>query len=417
MRNRLFASARDGSAISSRRLAGSRSVLAGGAVLGLMALWGAGLAASVEWAAAPDAQLAVSQPRSSNAAFAGQTKSTKSARPSQTGGTLTAPDFVREAWARDAAERRHQRDVASAFETRFVEPTAKKGAMTGEQFAALVKANQLAAQAKATQLAQADSVAPAAPAVVQLASLEMPGRPSLDASSDHETEARDVTVGTPVMAALEPDLPDLGLVPSWRPAIARKEVIAPKAVVAPKEIIAPKDAESRKTPVAVLAYARPDNPIERPAAKSAGIPWPGKTRRTAIYDITAGVVYMPNGEQLEAHSGRGAMRDNPRYTHVKMRGSTPPSTYKLSMREALFHGVEALRLTPVNGIAPQGRVGLLAHTYLLRVPGDSSGCIVFKNYPRFLAAFKRGEIDHVVVVPKLEDTPAPRIASLFSNRG
>jgi hypothetical protein len=140
-------------------------------------------------------------------------------------------------------------------------------------------------------------------------------------------------------------------------------------------------------------------------------------RKTAVYDVSGAVVYMPNGDKLEAHSGRGSMRDNPKYSHVKMRGPTPASTYKLTMRESRFHGVEAIRLNPIDGKAPKNRTGLLAHTYLLRVPGDSSGCVVFKDYARFLAAFKRGEVQHMVVVDRLDSAPtAPRVASLFSWR-
>lgn len=196
-----------------------------------------------------------------------------------------------------------------------------------------------------------------------------------------------------VMASLPGQVP----APAFRPRAA--EPTAEK----PEQRPAPAAAEETEKPATVLAYARPEKPaVDEAPAKQALIPWPGvKSRnKTAIYDISAGVVHMPNGDRLEAHSGRGEMRDNPKYAHVKMRGPTPPSTYKLSMREARFHGVEAIRLNPIDGKAPLGRVGLLAHTYLLRVPGDSSGCIVFKKYDKFLAAFKRGEITHVVVVPR-----------------
>ena len=125
---------------------------------------------------------------------------------------------------------------------------------------------------------------------------------------------------------------------------------------------------------------------------------------------------MPNGESMEAHSGQGNLRDNPAFVHVKMRGPTPPSTYRLSMRETLFHGVQALRMTPVNGVNPHGRVGLLTHSYLRRVPGDSAGCVVFKDYPRFLRAWKRGQVDHIVVVSSMNKAkvPAAKVASAAS---
>ena len=69
-------------------------------------------------------------------------------------------------------------------------------------------------------------------------------------------------------------------------------------------------------------------------------------RSTAVYDITAHKVYLPDGTALEAHSGLGALLDDPRHADVKMRGVTPPAVYDLQPREALFHGVEALRLIP-----------------------------------------------------------------------
>ncbi len=128
--------------------------------------------------------------------------------------------------------------------------------------------------------------------------------------------------------------------------------------------------------------------------------------KTAIYDITAQVVYMPNGDRLEAHSGLGPKMDDPRHVHIRMHGATPPNTYRLTMREKLFHGVEAVRLTPVGDGNMFGRAGILAHTYMLGPNGQSNGCVSFKDYPKFLAAFKRGEVERIVVVSKLERPPA-----------
>ncbi|APO74649.1 hypothetical protein AM571_CH01829 [Rhizobium etli 8C-3] len=168
-----------------------------------------------------------------------------------------------------------------------------------------------------------------------------------------------------------------------------------------------------------LAYARTEDDDEEMPAFAKPALMPSARNGVAIYDIEASIVYLPNGERLEAHSGLGAMRDKPRFADKKMRGPTPPHTYDLAMREALFHGVEAIRLHPIGG--PQkihGRVGLLAHTYMLGKRGDSNGCISFKDYRRFLAAFKRGEVKRLVVVPRLKNPPSPRpsLASLFSKR-
>ena len=128
--------------------------------------------------------------------------------------------------------------------------------------------------------------------------------------------------------------------------------------------------------------------------------------KTAIYDITAKTVYLPSGERLEAHSGLGEFMDNPRHVHVKMRGATPPNTYKLTMREALFHGVRALRMTPVGEGRMYNRDGILAHSYMLGPNGQSNGCVSFKDYPKFLRAYLRGEIDRIVVVVRLDKPPA-----------
>jgi hypothetical protein len=162
---------------------------------------------------------------------------------------------------------------------------------------------------------------------------------------------------------------------------------------------------------ALLAYARPDDPgMDNEPVFKAPTSLPNARTRVAIYDISAARVYLPNGEQLEAHSGMGGMLDNPRYVTQKNRGPTPPHTYDLSLRESLFHGVQALRLNPVDASAIYGRDGLLAHTYMLGRRGDSNGCVVFKDYNRFLAAFRRGDVNRLLVVPRLSVAPS-RIAS------
>jgi len=126
-------------------------------------------------------------------------------------------------------------------------------------------------------------------------------------------------------------------------------------------------------------------------------------RATAVYDITARTVYLPDGTKLEAHSGLGEKLDDPRYAHVKMRGVTPPHVYDLEPREALFHGVPALRLKPVGGEdAIFGRTGLLAHTYMLGPNGDSNGCVSFKDYYAFLEAYRNGGIKRLAVVARVE---------------
>jgi Protein of unknown function (DUF2778) len=138
----------------------------------------------------------------------------------------------------------------------------------------------------------------------------------------------------------------------------------------------------------------------------------GYDNLTAVYDISARAVYLPNGSRLEAHSGFGRLMDDPNHVSERMVGATPPALYDLKPRERLFHGIEAIRMIPVDGNATLGRSGLLAHSYMLGPNGDSNGCVSIKDYERFLRAFKEGEIKRLVVVPSLDN---PVLASRTSS--
>lgn len=153
----------------------------------------------------------------------------------------------------------------------------------------------------------------------------------------------------------------------------------------------------------MMAYAKPDVPAGGVGRAFKDLfATPGMGGGVAVYDISAKTVYMPDGSRLEAHSGLGSMVDQPRFVHKKNVGPTPPDTYDLRLRESRFHGVEAIRLTPVSGSNKYGRDGLLAHTYMLRGGrAESNGCVVFKDYARFLSAYKKGKIKRLVVVPRL----------------
>ncbi|HEX4765361.1 MAG TPA: tlde1 domain-containing protein [Lichenihabitans sp.] len=149
----------------------------------------------------------------------------------------------------------------------------------------------------------------------------------------------------------------------------------------------------------LLAYAAPDDGELRPAPGLA-IGSQSYDQWTAVYDIAAHTVYMPDGTKLEAHSGLGNRLDDPRYVSERMRGPTPPHVYDLQPREQLFHGVQALRLNPVGGGGVFGRTGLLAHTYMLGPNGDSNGCVSFRRYDAFLQAFMHGEVRRLAVVAR-----------------
>jgi hypothetical protein len=204
-------------------------------------------------------------------------------------------------------------------------------------------------------------------------------------------------------------------VPAPRPStlrlLASREIAKAKAAIlsvaaAEKPSIFEKLYGKPRAAGSMLAYASAD-------FGDVSIPGPGKInamgnaapydRSTAVYDISARTVYLPDGSKLEAHSGLGSKLDDPRYVHVKMHGATPPHVYELEPREALFHGVPALRLKPVGGEqAIFGRTGLLAHTYMLGPNGDSNGCVSFKDYDAFLHAYRNGGIKRLAVVARVE---------------
>jgi len=155
-----------------------------------------------------------------------------------------------------------------------------------------------------------------------------------------------------------------------------------------------------------LASLTADGDLVRPGINLGAL---GYDRQTAVYDITAKMLYLPTGIALEAHSGMGDLRDDPDHVAQRMVGATPPATYELKPRERLFHGVRALRMTPVEG-STLGRSGLLTHSYMLGPDGDSNGCVSIKNYDRFLKAFDDGEFTRLVVVTSLEAAVATRTA-------
>ncbi len=126
----------------------------------------------------------------------------------------------------------------------------------------------------------------------------------------------------------------------------------------------------------------------------------GYDGETAVYDISAHVVYLPDGSKLEAHSGLGEARDDLNHVSEHKVGPTPPAIYELKPREQLFHGVQALRMNPVEGSA-LGRTGLLVHSYMLGPDGDSNGCVSVRDYDRFLAAYQKGDFKRLAVVPSL----------------
>ena len=138
-----------------------------------------------------------------------------------------------------------------------------------------------------------------------------------------------------------------------------------------------------------------------PSPFGGSAPVSGYDRYTAVYDISARVVYLPDGKRLEADSGLGDSLDDPRHVSERARGPTPPHLYQLTLRESLFHGVQALRLNPIGDGGVYGRDGFLAHPFMLGPNGDSNGCVSVKDYEAFLKAYQNGQINKLAVVAKL----------------
>jgi hypothetical protein len=233
------------------------------------------------------------------------------------------------------------------------------------------------------------------PSVVQLAPLPLPRPPGLQVP----TPPAPATAQAPTTTAEAPR------VAAPRPLRRTKTVAAP-AVQEDNRSFFEKLFGVQKSSGTALAYAAPQDDIvdqSRGRRLSPSLaPTLSSAQATAVYDISARMVYMPNGDRLEAHSGLGEKMDDIRFAHVRMQGVTPPHVYNLTEREALFHGHRAIRLHPVGGSgAIYGRAGLLAHPYLLGPRGDSNGCVSFRDYEKFLQAFLRGEVRRLVVVEKM----------------
>lgn len=195
----------------------------------------------------------------------------------------------------------------------------------------------------------------------------------------------------------------------------------------PRRVPQSPDLGSRTAGDESLASASADKPtiLERFLAKLFGRPSPASVRLayaatddgqlgdagsgitsrydqwTAVYDISARTVYMPDGSKLEAHSGFGPSLDDPTQVSERDRGPTPPNVYNLELRAQPFHGVRALRLIPVDDQKTLGRTGLLAHSFMLGPDGGSNGCVSFKDYDAFLRAYMNHQIKRLVVVASL----------------
>jgi hypothetical protein len=188
-------------------------------------------------------------------------------------------------------------------------------------------------------------------------------------------------------------------------SIARENVVRTTPVVAEPQLAAlPPQPQSKPGELGIFdrLFADPDR-----AAKALLAANPN----AALYDINKRVVYLPDGEKLEAHSGYGQYMDDAESMHRKDVGVTPPNVYAVSFREKPFHGVRALRMKPVGGGNMFGRDGILAHSYLLGEAGASNGCISVRDYEKFLKAYEDGKFNQIIVLRSADEPGPSQVAS------
>ena len=281
--------------------------------------------------------------------------------------------------------------------------------MFNERFAASAPQGELPRSVEprpveATKLAEASPPAEA-PKAVQAPKLAEAAKPKISAP------ATKLALNAPVPAPKEAEADDRTAKASGSPVrdMAQRAKAAVMSIASnEKQSMVEKLWGKQPAAGGFLAYASADASVtgsiidtrsQNPMMGGA----PPYDRQTAVYDIAAKTVYLPDGTRLEAHSGLGSKMDDVRYSHVRMQGVTPPHIYELKPREALFHGVPALRLTPLGGEEKiHGRDGLLAHTYMLGPSGQSNGCVSFKDYYAFLDAYNNKGIRRLAVLAKVQ---------------
>ena len=223
------------------------------------------------------------------------------------------------------------------------EPSAKSlsEAFAAESAKTAALAAALAAQTAALQSKPNDVAPLPPPRPAQLAALEPPRAPSSRTPPPPAPVVDNRNFFEKLFNMGQPQTP-LATVAS---APARSVAAQPTAPV-----IAP-PAAALKT--AVQSPAAPLTPSTSVATTG------GADAFTAVYNISSRTVRMPDGTVFEAHSGLGDYIDDPRHVNERMRGATPPDTYEITPREGSFHGVDALRLTPIGDGNVFGRAGLL----------------------------------------------------------
>jgi hypothetical protein len=277
--------------------------------------------------------------------------------------------------------------------------------MFNERFAASAPQGEAPKPVEATQVAEAAPVE--APKKIETPKLAEAPKPKEAATQPAPAQvALNVPAPAPKQAEARPAAKTPGA--SVRDMAQRAKAAVMSIASSEKQTMVEKLWGKQPSHGSLLSYASadasvtgslPDTRAQNPMLGGS----PPYDKQTAVYDISAKMVYLPDGTRLEAHSGLGSKLDDARYSHVRMQGVTPPHIYELTPREALFHGVPALRLNPIGGEEKIfGRSGLLAHTYMLGPNGDSNGCVSFKDYYAFLNAYRNQGIRRLAVLAKVQ---------------
>ena len=287
--------------------------------------------------------------------------------------------------------------------------TAPSSIMFNERFAASAPQGEPSRAVEATQVAEAARVeAPKKAETPRLAEAPKPKEAAPQPAPAQVALNVPPPAPAPVSRQAEAKPPAKGPGASVRDMAQRAKAAVMSIASNEKQSIVEKLWGKQTSHGSLLSYASADASItgSLPDTRSQNPMLGGSPpydRQTAVYDIAAKMVYLPDGTRLEAHSGLGSKLDDARYSHVRMQGVTPPHIYELTPREALFHGVPALRLSPIGGEEKIfGRSGLLAHTYMLGPNGDSNGCVSFKDYYAFLNAYRNQGIRRLAVLARIQ---------------
>ena len=196
--------------------------------------------------------------------------------------------------------------------------------------------------AQASPLLAADMAA--TPGAMASVDLSEPDDPELNLPDQAQP---DTTVAEAQKSILEVPLPAPRPFELRAPAVAEPRVLTPPANRRTRTAVLPNTPADDRTffeklfgvkrsAETALGYAAPQDDVIDAARGRRLSPTPpmaaSSSQFTAIYDIKARTVTMPNGERLEAHSGLGDRLDDPRFVHERMKGATPPHVYDLSLR-------------------------------------------------------------------------------------